>query len=132
MPIKIVLCVLSAVVDQKVLFFVNELQDFSLTRLKMRCQLNGQSRTRLLAEPSVDAPGKVDPEPSSIAAPIFPLGRLHGDAADRANGRAEVASHATFFSLRIACEDDHSPGPGRKGALIFGILFGHRFTEEDL
>lgn len=38
--VKIVLLVLSAVVDQKVLFFVNELQDILLARLIMRGELN--------------------------------------------------------------------------------------------
>jgi hypothetical protein len=130
--IKVVLLVLSAVIDQKIFLLIDELQDFSLARLKMRGELNGQSRTRLLTESSVDASRKIDPKPSSIAAPIFPLGRLHGDATNWAGGRTEVTGYASLLSVRIMGENDHSPGPGRKGPLIFRILLGHRFTEEYL
>src|SRR4030042_950662 len=127
--VKIVLLVLSAVVDQKVLFFVNEPQDIPLARLKMRGDLNRQSGTCLLTESAVNASCEVDPEHTRIAGSIFSLGRLHGDAADRADGRTEVASHATLISIRVARENDHSPGPGRKRPLILWILLGHRFTE---
>jgi hypothetical protein len=132
MSIKIVILILSAVVNQKVLFFVNELQDIPLARLKMRGKLNRQSGTRLLTQPTVNASCEVDPEPTRIAASIFSLGRLHGDATDRADDRTEVTSHATLFSVGVASENDHSPGPGRKRSLIFRILLGHRFTEENL
>jgi hypothetical protein len=130
--VKVVLLVLSAVIDQKIFFLIDELQGFSLARLKMGCELNGQSRTRLLTESSVDASRKVDPKPSSIAAPIFPLSRLHGDATDRAGGRTEVTGYASLLPVRITGEYDHSPGSGRKGPLVFGVLFGHRFAKENL
>ncbi len=83
--IEVVFVILAAVVDKKILFLINELQNIPLTCLKIRSQLNGQSRTRLLTEASVNASGKVDPEPSRIAPSVFPFGRLHGDATNRAD-----------------------------------------------
>jgi hypothetical protein len=132
MSVKIVFLVFSAVVDQEVLFFVNELQDIPLARLKMRGQLNCQSRTRLLTESAVNASCEVDPEPTRIAASIFSLGGLHGDTTHRADSGTEVTSHAALLSIGVASENDYGPGPGRKRPLIFRILLGHRFTEEDL
>ncbi len=41
MPIEIVLVVLPAVVDEKILLFVDQFQDVALACLKMRSQLNG-------------------------------------------------------------------------------------------
>ena len=83
--IEVVFAIFAAVVDKKILLFINELQNIPLACLKIWGQLDGQSRTRLLTEASVDTSGKVDPEPSRIAPSVFPFSRLHGDATDRAN-----------------------------------------------
>jgi len=109
MPVKIVLVVFAAVIDEKILFLVYQLQNISLACFKMGSQLNGQSRTRLLTESSVNAPGEVDPEPLRITPPVPPFGRLHGDTADRTDGRAEIAGYAPLIPIRIACQDDHCP-----------------------
>jgi hypothetical protein len=62
-PVEIVIVVFPSVVDQEVLFFGNELQDVAGAVFERRSQLYGQSRTRLLAKSSVDAPAEIDPEP---------------------------------------------------------------------
>jgi hypothetical protein len=132
MAVEIVFIVLPAVIDQKVFFLINQAENITSACLKIRSQLNGQSRTRLLAEPSVDASCEIDPKPSRIAAPVLSLGRLHGDTADRADGRTEVAGHTSFFSIRVTSQYNDGSRPGRKGPLVFRILLGHRFSEENL
>jgi hypothetical protein len=109
MPVKIVILVLPPVVDQEILFFRNELQDVSGTVFKGRGQLYGQSRTRLLAKPSIDATAEIDPEPRGIAAAILTFSRLHGDAAHRADPRAKKAGHAPLLPVRVSREDDPRP-----------------------
>jgi hypothetical protein len=74
MAVEIVFVVLPAVIDQKVFFLVNQAENITPACFKMRSQLNGQSRTRLLAEPSVDASCEIDPEPSRIATPVCSFG----------------------------------------------------------
>jgi hypothetical protein len=86
MPVKVVLVVLPAVIDEKVFFLVDQVHHLAGAGFEVRGQLNRQSRTRLLTEPSVDAPRKIDPEPLRVASPIFPFCRLHRNAADRADG----------------------------------------------
>ena len=83
--VKIIIGVLSAVIDQQVFFFVDKLQDIALARFEMGRQLDGKGRARLLAESSVDAAGEIDAKPSRVAASICPLGRLHRDTIDWAD-----------------------------------------------
>jgi hypothetical protein len=94
--------------------------------------LNGKSRARLLAKSSVDTAGEIDSEPSRIAASICPLGRLHRDTTDWADGRAEIARHATFLAIRITSEDDDGPGPGKQWSFVIRVLFRNRLPKEDL
>jgi hypothetical protein len=132
MAVEIVFVVLSAVIDQKVFFLINQAENIMPACLKMRSQLNGQSRTRLLAEASVDTSCEIDPEPSRIASTVLSLGRLHRDTADRADGRTEVAGHTSFFSIRVTSQYNDSSRPGRKGPFVFRVLLGHRFSKEYL
>ena len=109
--IEVIIAIFASVIDQKVFLLINQLQDIAPARLIIGCQLNGQSRTRLLAEPSVDAAGKVDPEPPGIAPAVLSFRCLHGDAAGRAHGRAEITGHTPLLPIRVPCEDDHRPRP---------------------
>jgi hypothetical protein len=84
-PVEIVIVVFPSVVDQEVLFFGNELQDVAGAVFERWSQLYGQSRTRLLAKPSVDAPAEIDPEPRGIATAVLTLGHFHGNTAHRAD-----------------------------------------------
>jgi hypothetical protein len=72
--VEIIILVLSAVIDQKVLFLIDKLQNIPLARLEMRGQLDGKRRARLLTEAAVDTAGKVDSKPSGIAASVLTLG----------------------------------------------------------
>jgi hypothetical protein len=78
-PVEIVILVFPSVVNQEVLFFGDELQDVAGAVFKGWGQLYGKSRTRLLAKASVNATGKIDPEPRGIAAAILTLGHFHGN-----------------------------------------------------
>src|SRR5512139_3546574 len=89
--VKIVILVLSAMIHQKVLFLIDKLQNIPLARLKMWSQLDGKRRARLFAKTAVNTAGIIDTKPSRVAAAILALGGLHGDAADRADRRAEIA-----------------------------------------
>jgi hypothetical protein len=84
-PVEIVIVVLPSVVNQEVFFFGNELQDVAGAVFKGWGQLYRQSRTRLLAKPSVDATGEIDPEPRGIATAILTLGHFHGNTTHRAD-----------------------------------------------
>jgi hypothetical protein len=130
-PVKIVFAILAPVVDEKILFFIDQLEDITSACLKIGGELNGQSRTRLLAESSVDAPGKVDPEPPGVTSAVFPLRRLHGDAADRADRGAEITGNAALLAIRVPCQNDHSPGTGGQRPLILRILFGDWLSKKD-
>ncbi len=72
--IIVVFPVLPAVIDLEVFFFVHEFQNIGLAEFEIRSQLNGQSRTRLLAEPSVDAAREIYPEPSRVAPSVLSFG----------------------------------------------------------
>jgi hypothetical protein len=85
MPVEIVIVVLPSVINQEVLLFSNELQDVAGAVFEGRGQLYGQSRTRLLAESSIDATGEINPEPRGITTAVLTLSRFHGDAAHRAD-----------------------------------------------
>jgi hypothetical protein len=132
MAIEVIFIVLPAVIDQKVFFLIDQPKDVTPACLKIGSQLDGQSRTRLLAEPSVDASCEIDPKPSRIAAPVLSLGGLHGDTTRGTDSRTEVAGHTSFFSIRVTSQYNDSSSPGRKGPLVFRVLLGHRFSEKDL
>jgi hypothetical protein len=85
MAIEIIFIVLPTVINKKILFLIDQPKDVTSACLKIGSQLDGQSRTRLLAEPSVDATGEIDPKPSRISAPVCSFSRLHGDTTRRAD-----------------------------------------------
>src|SRR5512139_832027 len=130
--VKIIVTVLSAMIDQEVFFLIDKLQNIPLARLEMRSQLNGKGRARLLTKTAVNTAGEVDAKPSGIAASVLALGGLHGDAADRADRRAEIAGHAPLFSVRIAGEDDDGPGPCGKSPFHLRILLGDGLSKKNL
>src|SRR5512135_562419 len=98
----------------------------------MRGQLNGQSRTRLLTESSVDAAREIDPEPARITAPVLTLGRLHRDTADRTGSRAEITGHTALLAIGVPGEDDDRPRSRGQRPLVFGVLFGDGFSKKNL
>jgi hypothetical protein len=130
--VEIVFVILPAVIDQKILFLINQPENVTPACLKIGSQLNGQSRTRLLTESSVNTTGEIDPEPSSIPAPVCSFGRLHGDTTRGTDGRAKVAGHTALITIRVTSQYNDSSSPGRKGSLVFRVLLGHRFSEKDL
>jgi hypothetical protein len=109
MTIETIFIVLPTVIDKKILLLIDQNQYVTPACLKIGSQLDGQSRTRLLAEPSVDAAGEIDPKPSRISAPVCSFGRLHGDTTRRADCRAEITGYTTLITIRIPGEDDHTP-----------------------
>ncbi len=74
MAIKIVIPVLAAMVDQEIFLFIDELQNIIFAKFKIRSELNGQSRTRLLAEPSENTTSKIDAEPPGVTTAVLPFG----------------------------------------------------------
>jgi hypothetical protein len=130
--VKIIIAVLSAMIDQEILFLIDKLQNIPLARLEMRGQLNGKRRTRLLTKTAVDTAGKIDTKPSGIAAPVLTLGRLHGDATDRTDRRAKIAGHTALFTVWITGEDDDGPGPCGQGPFILRILLGDGLSKKNL
>jgi hypothetical protein len=68
--VKIIIAVLSTMVDEEVLLLIDKLQNIALARLKIGSELNGESRTGLLTETAVNTAGKVDSEPSWITASV--------------------------------------------------------------
>ena len=120
MTVKIILLIFSPVIHQKIFFFGKQGQDIVLAKFKMRGQLDGQSRAGLFTEPAIDAAGEIDPEPGGLAPSVFSFGRLHGDAAYRADRRAQITGHTPFLAVRIPGQDDPGPGAGGQGRLYSG------------
>ncbi len=132
MPVKVVLTVLAAAVDQQVFLFVYEIEDIVFAEFEIGCQLNCESRTRLLTEASVNTPRKVDPEPQRIPTPVFSFRAFHGNAVRGANGFAKIAGDASFLALRIPRQNDPKTRPGRERPFEFRILLRNRLPEEML
>ncbi len=105
--IVVILVVFAAMIDQEIFFFINQLQNFASAGLKLRSQLNGKSRTRLLTKSSVDTPGKIDSKPSGVTAPVFSFRRLHGNATHGTSSRAEVTGDTPFPAIGVTGKDDY-------------------------
>ena len=130
--VEIIFFILTLVIDKQVFLLENQRQDLSLTVLKIRCQLNGASRPGFFAQTALDAACKVKSKPFSIAPPAFSFGRVHGDAADRANRRTQVTGHAAFSAVRIPGQNDAGPAARRQRTFVFRIFFRDGLSEEML
>lgn len=130
MPVKVVLTVLAAAIDQEVFFLVNEIEDLVFAEFEVGSQLNCQSRTRLLTEASVNTPREVDPEPQRISSSVFAFGTFHGNAVRWAHGFAQIAGYTSFLALRISRQHDPKARPGRERPFEFRVLLCNRLPEE--
>ena len=69
--IETVLFVFSAMVNQKIFFFIYEFQNIFFASLKIGRQLNGRGRTGFLAETAINAAGEIDSKPGGISPAVF-------------------------------------------------------------
>ena len=128
--VKIIQAVFAAVINQQVFFFIKQLEDVPLAGFKMRRELNGQGRAGLFAETAKNAAGKIDAKPGGMASAVRALGRLHGDAVNRTDSRAQITGHATFIPVRITRQDDGCARALRKPAFEFRIRLGDGLSEQ--
>lgn len=83
---------------------------------------DGIDGAAFLAEAAVDAFGHVDVVAGGSAGAVLALFGLDGDGAGGADGLAELAGDATFFSRGVAAQGVFAPEPGRDGAFFEGVV----------
>src|SRR5208283_2361038 len=93
---EVIARILPRPIDQQILFFVNQVLPVKLSHLKVRRQLDGIGRAGLFAIAAKDAAREVDAEEIRIPSPVFVLGRLQRDTADRTGDGAEIARYTAL------------------------------------
>jgi hypothetical protein len=110
---EVVIGILSRSVDQQIFLLVNEILPFILAHLKIRRELDGVGRARLLAVAAEDTARKVDAKEVGVATPMLILGSLERDAINRARNGTEIARDTALAAIRIARQNDPTAVPGR-------------------
>src|SRR5271157_4198839 len=119
---EVIARILARPVDQQVVLFVNQVLPVKLAHLKVRRQLDGVRRASLFAVATKDAAREVDTEELRIPPPVFVLGRLQRDTADRTGNCAQIARHTALPAVRIARQDDPAAVAWREIRLLLRVL----------
>jgi hypothetical protein len=101
-PPEVVAGILAGTVYQQILFLINQVLAVEFPHLEIRSELNGVSRTGLLAKTAINATREVNAEKLRITAAAFIFGGLKRDAIDRTGYRTEVAGYAALASIGVA------------------------------
>lgn len=103
-------------------------KEYSRSRVQLTLN-NGIDRTALLTVSAVDALGHIDIVSGRATASILTLFSLNGNSLGRADGLAELACNASFFTGRVATQGVFATEARGDGTLLERVVDGVSVSE---